>query len=499
MGKYIMALDAGTTSNRCILFDEAGNICSMAQKEFRQYFPNPGWVEHDANEIWSTQLGVAVEAMNMIKAEAKDIAAIGITNQRETAIVWNKETGEPVYNAIVWQCRRTSDMADALKAKGLEETYRQKTGLIIDAYFSATKIKWILDNVEGVRQLAEEGKLLFGTVETWLIWKMTKGKVHVTDYSNASRTMLFNINTLEWDKEILEELNIPESMLPTPVPSSQVYGYADPSFLGGEIPIAGAAGDQQAALFGQTCFHEGEAKNTYGTGCFLLMNTGEEPVFSKNGLVTTIAWGLDGKVTYALEGSIFVAGASIQWLRDGMRLIDSAADSEYMATKVKGTHGCYVVPAFTGLGAPHWDQYARGTIVGITRGTNKNHIIRATLESIALQVCDVIDAMKADAGIEVRALKVDGGASANNFLMQFQADMIDAPVNRPACVESTAIGAAYLAGLAVGYWESKEDVIKNQQLDRVFTPTMDSEERETKRKGWNKAVKYAYGWAKNDE
>jgi len=499
MGKYIMALDAGTTSNRCILFDEAGNICSMAQKEFRQIFPNPGWVEHDANEIWSTQLGVAVEAMNMINAKANDIAAIGITNQRETAIVWNKETGEPIYNAIVWQCRRTSDMADALKAKGLEEKYLEKTGLIIDAYFSATKIKWILDNVEGARQLADEGKLLFGTVETWIIWKLTKGRVHVTDYSNASRTMLFNINTLEWDKEILEELNIPESMLPTAVPSSQVYGYADPSFLGGEIPIAGAAGDQQAALFGQTCFHEGEAKNTYGTGCFLLMNTGEEPVFSNNGLVTTIAWGLDGKVTYALEGSIFVAGASIQWLRDGMRLIDSAADSEYMATKVKGTHGCYVVPAFTGLGAPHWDQYARGTIVGITRGTNKNHIIRATLESIALQVCDVIDAMKADAGIEVRALKVDGGASANNFLMQFQADMIDAPVNRPACVESTAIGAAYLAGLAVGYWESKEDVIKNQQLDRVFTPTMDSKEREIKRKGWNKAVKYAYGWAKDEE
>ena len=499
MGKYIMALDAGTTSNRCILFDEAGNICSMAQKEFRQFFPNPGWVEHDANEIWSTQLGVAVEAMHMIKAEAKDIAAIGITNQRETAIVWNKETGEPVYNAIVWQCRRTSDMADQLKKKGLEEVYRQKTGLIIDAYFSATKIKWILDNVEGARQLADEGKLLFGTVETWLIWKMTKGKVHVTDYSNASRTMLFNINTLEWDKEILAELDIPESMLPTPVPSSQVYGYADTAFFGGEIPIAGAAGDQQAALFGQTCFHEGEAKNTYGTGCFLLMNTGDKPVFSKNGLVTTIAWGLDGKVTYALEGSIFVAGASIQWLRDGMRLIDSAADSEYMATKVKGTHGCYVVPAFTGLGAPHWDQYARGTIVGITRGTNKNHIIRATLESIALQVCDVIDAMKADAGIEVRALKVDGGASANNFLMQFQADMIDAPVNRPACVESTAIGAAYLAGLAVGYWKNKEEVMKNQQLDRVFTPSMDSKARETKRKGWNKAVKYAYGWARDEE
>ena len=499
MAKYIMALDAGTTSNRCILFDKEGNICSMAQKEFRQIFPNPGWVEHDANEIWSTQLGVAVEAMNMINAKADDIAAIGITNQRETAIVWNKETGEPVYNAIVWQCRRTSNMADALKAKGLEEVYRQKTGLIIDAYFSATKIKWILDNVAGARKLAEEGKLLFGTVETWIIWKMTKGAVHVTDYSNASRTMLFNINTLEWDDEILAELDIPKSMLPKAAPSSEVYGYADPSFLGGAIPIAGAAGDQQAALFGQTCFHEGEAKNTYGTGCFLLMNTGDKPVFSKNGLVTTIAWGLNGKVKYALEGSIFVAGASIRWLRDSMRMIDSAVDSEYMASKVKDTDGCYVVPAFTGLGAPHWDQYARGTIVGITRGTTKNHIIRATLESIALQVCDVIDAMKADAGIEVRALRVDGGASANNFLMQFQADMIDAPVNRPACVESTAIGAAYLAGLAVGYWESKEDVIKNQQLDRVFTPTMDSEARETKRKGWNKAVKYAYGWAKDEE
>lgn len=498
MGKYIMALDAGTTSNRCILFDESGNICSMAQKEFRQFFPNPGWVEHDANEIWSTQLGVAVEAMNMINARAADIAAIGITNQRETAIVWNKETGEPIYNAIVWQCRRTSDLADALKAKGLEESFRRKTGLIIDAYFSATKIKWILDNVDGARQLAEEGKLLFGTVETWLIWKLTKGQVHVTDYSNASRTMLFNINTLEWDEDILAELDIPKSMLPTPMPSSCVYGYTDPSFFGDAIPIAGAAGDQQAALFGQTCFNEGEAKNTYGTGCFLLMNTGEKPVFSNNGLVTTIAWGLDGKVNYALEGSIFVAGAAIQWLRDGMRLIDSAGDSEYMATKVKGTHGCYVVPAFTGLGAPHWDQYARGTIVGITRGTNKNHIIRATLESIALQVCDVIDAMKADAGIEVRALKVDGGASANNFLMQFQADMLDAPVNRPACVESTAMGAAYLAGLAVGYWTSKEDVIKNQQLDRVFSPNMDPEERATKRKGWNKAVKYAYGWAKDE-
>ena len=497
MNKYIMALDAGTTSNRCILFDHQGNIVSMAQKEFRQFFPNPGWVEHDANEIWSTQLGVAVEAMNMINAKAEDIAAIGITNQRETVIMWNKETGEPICNAIVWQCRRTSGIADELKARGLEEKFKQKTGLIIDAYFSATKIKWILDNIEGARQLADEGKLLFGTVETWLIWKLTDGKAHVTDYSNASRTMLFNINTLDWDDEILAELDIPRSILPKPMPSSCIYGYTE--YLGHSIPIAGAAGDQQAALFGQTCFNEGEAKNTYGTGCFLLMNTGEKPVYSQNGLVTTIAWGLDGKVNYALEGSIFVAGAAIQWLRDGMKMIDSAMDSEYMATKVKGTHGCYVVPAFTGLGAPHWDQYARGTIVGITRGTNKNHIIRATLESIALQVCDVIDAMKADAGIEIKTLKVDGGASANNFLMQFQADMLNAPVNRPACVESTAMGAAYLAGLAVGYWQNKEEVVKNQQLDRVFTPDMEEDERTAKRKGWNKAVKYAYGWAKDED
>ena len=498
MAKYVMALDAGTTSNRCILFDHSGNICSMAQKEFRQIFPNPGWVEHDANEIWSTQLGVAVEAMSMINAKAEDIAAIGITNQRETAIVWNRETGEPVYNAIVWQCRRTSDIADELKSKGLEETYREKTGLIIDAYFSATKLKWILDHVEGARVLAEEGKLLFGTVETWLIWKLTKGRVHITDYSNASRTMLFNINTLDWDEDILKELDIPRSMLPKPMPSSCVYGYTDASFFGGEIPISGAAGDQQAALFGQTCFHEGEAKNTYGTGCFLLMNTGNKPVFSENGLVTTIAWGLDGEVNYALEGSIFVAGAAIQWLRDELRIIDSAPDSEYMASKVEDTNGCYVVPAFTGLGAPHWDQYARGTIVGITRGTNKNHVIRATLESIALQVCDVIDAMRADSGIEVRSLKVDGGASSNNFLMQFQSDILGVPVNRPACVESTAIGAAYLAGLAVGYWKNKDEVIKNQKLDHVFTSQMQQVAREKKRKEWNKAVHYAFGWARED-
>ena len=499
MSKYIMALDAGTTSNRCILFDKEGNVCSMAQKEFRQYFPNPGWVEHNANEIWASQLSVATEAMATIGATAQDIAGIGITNQRETVIVWDRETGEPVYNAIVWQCRRTSEMADELKKKGLTEEIKNKTGLLIDAYFSATKIKWILDNVPFAREKADSGKLVFGTVETWLIWKLTKGRVHVTDYSNAARTMLFNINTLEWDKDILKELNIPESMLPGAKPSSCVYGNADSSYFGAEIPIAGAAGDQQAALFGQTCFSEGEAKNTYGTGCFLLMNTGEKPVFSKNGLLTTIAWGLDGKVNYALEGSIFVAGAAIQWLRDGMRLIDSAEETEYFASRVNGTHGTYVVPAFTGLGAPHWDQYARGTIVGITRGTNKNHIIRATLESIAYQVCDVIDAMKADSGIDLRTLRVDGGASANNFLMQFQADMLDRPVNRPVCVESTALGAAYLAGLAVGYWDSKEEVVKNVQLDKVFTPSIDPKERETKRKGWEKAVRYSFGWAKTED
>lgn len=498
MAGYCMALDAGTTSNRCILFNEKGEMCSVAQREFTQYFPKPGWVEHDADEIWASMLGVAVEAMNKIGATAQDIAAIGITNQRETAIVWDKNTGVPIYHAIVWQCRRTSEYCDQLKERGLTEKFREKTGLVIDAYFSGTKIKWILDNVPGARQKAEAGELLFGTVETWLIWKLTKGAVHVTDYSNASRTMLFNINTLEWDDEILEELQIPRSMLPEVKPSSCVYGMADPSFLGGEIPVAGAAGDQQAALFGQTCFQPGEAKNTYGTGCFLLMNTGEKPVFSQNGLVTTIAWGLDGKVTYALEGSIFVAGAAIQWLRDELRLIDCAADSEYMAKKVKDTNGCYVVPAFTGLGAPHWDQYARGTIVGITRGVNKYHIIRATLESIAYQVNDVLEAMRADSGIELSSLKVDGGASANNFLMQTQADIINAPVKRPVCVETTAMGAAYLAGLAVGYWSDKEDVRKNWAIDETFLPKIGEQEREERIRGWNKAVKYAYGWAKED-
>lgn len=491
-----MALDAGTTSNRCIIFDKSGNVISVAQKEFRQYFPKPGWVEHDANEIFSTMLGVAVEAMGMASVKYMDIAAIGITNQRETAIVWDKVTGEPVYPAIVWQCRRTADMAEALKAKGLEESIQKKTGLIIDPYFSATKIRWILDNVEGAEERAGRGGLLFGTVETWLIWKLTNGRVHVTDYSNASRTMLFNINTLDWDDDILAELRIPRDILPEVKPSSCVFGETAPLYFGGRIPIAGAAGDQQAALFGQVCFGEGEAKNTYGTGCFLLMNTGTKAVFSKNGLVTTIAWGLEGEINYALEGSIFVAGAAIQWLRDELRLVDSAEDTEYWASRVEDTNGCYVVPAFAGLGAPHWDPYARGTIVGLTRGTNKKHIIRATLESIAYQVCDVTDAMQEDSGLTLRALKVDGGASANDFLMQFQADMLGVAVNRPKCVESTAMGAAYLAGLAVGFWKDKEDVIRNILPGKEFLPQSDEEYRQLKRRGWSKAVRCSYGWEK---
>ena len=498
MAKYVMALDAGTTSNRCILFNEKGEMCSVAQKEFTQYFPKPGWVEHDADEIWATQYEVAKQAMDNIGATAADIASIGITNQRETTIVWDKATGEPVYHAIVWQCRRTSEYCDSLKDKGLVDKIREKTGLVIDAYFSGTKIRWILENVPGVRARAEAGELLFGTVETWLIWKLTKGKAHVTDYSNASRTLLFNINTLQWDDEILAELNISKCMLPEVKPSSCVYGEADPSLFGGPIPIGGAAGDQQAALFGQTCYKAGEAKNTYGTGAFLLMNIGDKPIFSKNGLVTTIAWGLDGKVEYALEGSVFVAGASIQWLRDQLKVVDSAPDSEYMATRVKDTNGCYVVPAFTGLGAPYWDQYARGVIVGLTRGCNKNHIIRATVESLAYQVNDLLQAMKADSGIELAALNVDGGACANNFLMQTQADISNVPVNRPSCVETTAMGAAYLAGIAVGYWKDKEDVIANTSLDRTFTPAISAEEREARVKGWKKAVKCSFGWAKED-
>ena len=496
MKKYVMAFDSGTTSNRCILFNKRGEICSVAQKEFTQYFPKPGWVEHDAEEIWSTQMEVAEAAMANIHAAAADIAAIGITNQRETTIVWDKNTGEPLCHAIVWQCRRTSEYCDVLKEKGLTEKFRQKTGLVIDAYFSGTKIKWILDNVEGARERAQRGEILFGTVETWLIWKLTKGRVHVTDYSNASRTMLFNIHTLKWDEDILREFDIPACMLPEVKPSSCIYGEADAGFFGAPIPIAGAAGDQQAALFGQTCFEKGEAKNTYGTGCFLLMNTGEKPVFSENGLVTTIAWGLDGKVTYALEVSIFVAGAAIQWLRDEMGLIDSSQDSEYMAQKVKDTNGCYVVPAFTGLGAPHWDQYARGTIVGITRGVNKYHIIRATLESLAYQVNDVLEVMAEDSGLALSALKVDGGASANNFLMQTQANLSYAPVKRPRCVETTAMGAAYLAGIAVGYWESMEEVKANWEIDRIFEPDIEEKTRESMLAGWKRAVQYSYGWAK---
>ena len=496
MAKYIMALDSGTTSNRCILFNKNGQICSVAQKEFTQIFPKAGWVEHDASEIWSTQLSVAREAMNQIEAEPEDIAAIGITNQRETTIVWDKNTGQPIYNAIVWQCRRTSEFCDSLKAKGLEEKFRKKTGLVIDAYFSATKVKWILDHVEGARERAERGELLFGTVETWLIWKLTKGAVHVTDYSNASRTMMFNINTLEWDDEILEELDIPRCMLPQVKESSEIYGETDPSFFGGRIPVSGAAGDQQSALFGQACFEKGDAKNTYGTGCFMLMNAGEKPVFSDNGLVTTIGWSLDGKVTYVLEGSVFVAGAAIQWLRDELRIVDSASDTEYFAGKVKDTNGCYVVPAFTGLGAPYWDQYARGTIVGLTRGVNKYHIVRATLESLVYQVNDVMDVMRADAGINLTTLRVDGGASANNLLMQIQADISDVPVERPECIETTALGAAYLAGLAGGFWESKEAVLESRVVDKIFRPQIEEEERQKRVKGWRAAVGCSRDWIK---
>lgn len=495
MAKYIMALDAGTTSNRCIIFNKMGEIVSVAQKEFTQIFPCPGWVEHNANEIWSTQLGVAVEAMSKIGASAADIAGIGITNQRETTVVWDRKTGEPVYNAIVWQCRRTSDYCDSLKEKGLMELFRSKTGLVIDAYFSATKLKWILDSVPGVREKAERGELLFGTIDTWLIWKLTRGRVHVTDYSNASRTMMYNINELQWDSDILAEMDIPVCMLPEVHSSSEIYGVTDSAYLGGEIPIASAAGDQQAALFGQACFGKGEAKNTYGTGCFLLMNTGESPVFSKNGLVTTIAWGLDGKVNYALEGSIFIAGASVQWLRDEMRLLDSASDSDYMARKVPDTNGCYVVPAFTGLGAPYWNQHARGTIVGLTRGVNKYHVIRATLESIAYQVNDVLQAMEADLGVRIPALKVDGGASANDFLMQAQADFIQTQVLRPDCVESTAAGAAYLAGLAVGYWSNQMEIKQNIKISKTFCPQISEEEREKRMAGWRRAVNCAVSWA----
>ena len=495
MSQYIMALDSGTTSNRCILFDRTGRVCSVAQKEFTQIFPRPGWVEHDADEIFATQLEVARQALRNIGAAASDIAAIGITNQRETTVVWNKLTGRPVYNAIVWQCRRTAEYCQQLRNEGLVDAVRHKTGLVIDPYFSATKIRWILENVSGAREAADRGELLFGTVETWLIWKLTGGKVHVTDYSNASRTMLFNINTLSWDEEILRKLDIPAAMLPTPVASSGVVGHTEPAFFGAPIAISGAAGDQQAALFGQTCLTPGDVKCTYGTGAFLLMNTGEKPIFSRNGLVTTVAWGLDGKVRYALEGSIFVAGAAIQWLRDELRFVESASDSEYMARKVPDTNGCYVVPAFTGLGAPYWNPHARGTIVGLTRGVNKYHIIRATLDSIAYQVHDILSAMEADAGIRVSALKVDGGASANNYLMQTQADLSGAPVVRPGCVETTAMGAAYLAGLAVGYWKDVEEIKKNWGLDRTFLPEISPQQRCDRLENWNRAVQCAVFWS----
>lgn len=493
--QYVLALDQGTTSSRAIIFDSTSNIVATAQKEFTQIFPKPGWVEHNADEIWSTQIGVAAEAVAKAGINAADIAAIGITNQRETTVVWDKNTGKPVYNAIVWQSRQTMDICNAIKAKGLEASFRQKTGLVVDAYFSGTKVKWILDNVEGAREQAERGELLFGTIDTWLIWKLSGGKVHVTDYSNASRTLMYNIRELDWDKEILQELTVPASMLPDVRPSSEVYGYTDPVvFLGAEVPIAGAAGDQQAALFGQTCFKPGMAKNTYGTGCFMLMNTGDQLYESDNGLLTTIAWGIDGKVEYALEGSIFVAGSAVQWLRDGLRLIETAPDSEYYAKKVKGAEGVYVVPAFVGLGAPYWDMKARGAILGLTRGTTKAHLVRATLDSMAYQTRDVLSAMEADSNIRLQALKVDGGAVVNDVLMQFQADILGVPVDRPQVTETTALGAAYLAGLAVGVWDNKDDLVSNWQLERRFTPNMESAEAETLYKGWKKAVKRALDW-----
>lgn len=496
MAKYVMALDQGTTSSRCILFNEKGLIESCAQKEFTQIYPKAGWVEHDAMEIWSTQISVAYEAMAKLNLGANDIAAIGITNQRETTVVWDKRTGMPIHNAIVWQCRRTAEKCDELKAKGFESTIRKKTGLILDAYFSATKIQWILDNVPGAREEAEKGNLLFGNIDTWLIWKLTNGKVHVTDYSNASRTMLFNIHELKWDKEILEELNIPISMLPEVKPSSYIYGYTDANLLGGEIPIAGAAGDQQAALFGQMCFNEGTAKSTYGTGCFMLMNTGKKAIDSKHGLLTTIAWGIDGKVEYALEGSVFVAGAAIQWLRDELRMIKSASDTEEYANAVEDTNGVYMVPAFVGLGAPYWDPYARGTIVGLTRGAKKEHFIRAVLESLAYQAYDVLKAMEEDSNINLVSLKVDGGACANNFLMQFQSDVLGVKVDRPEVIETTALGAAYLAGLAVGYWKDRVEIAKNWSVSRIFAPEIGEVKRNELLSGWHEAVNRASGWVK---
>lgn len=491
MDKYIMALDLGTTSCRCIIFDKNGRICSAAQKEFTQYFPQPGWVEHDAEEIWATQTGLMYEAMSKIDITINEIAGIGITNQRETTVLWDKETGRPVHKAIVWQCRRTAGYCDELKNLGMAEFFRSKTGLVLDAYFSATKLRWLLDNAAGARERAEKGELLFGTVDSWIIWKLTGGKVHVTDYSNASRTMLFNIHTLKWDEEILRVLKIPQQILPEVKPSSHIYGYTDSKLFGREVPIAGAGGDQQCALFGQTCFERGEVKNTYGTGGFMLMNTGTAPVNSHNGLVTTIAWGVDDKVEYALEGSIFVAGAAVQWLRDELGLIRDAAESEVLAKSVPDANGCYVVPAFVGLGAPYWDQYARGAIVGLTRGVNRNHIVRATLESIAYQVNDVLMAMQEDSGMPITSMRVDGGACDNDFLMQFQADILNTSVVRPYCIETTAMGAAYLAGLAVGYWRSKEEILSNHVIAAEFKPQMGQAKRESLLQGWHNAVKAA--------
>jgi len=498
MKKYILAIDQGTTSSRAIIFDHDGNVVSIAQQEFMQYYPKPGWVEHDPNEIWASTMGVIADALARSDIKRSQIEAIGITNQRETTVVWDADTGKPIYNAIVWQDRRTSNMCDELKDRGLTEKIRNKTGLMVDAYFSATKIKWILDNVDKARDKAEKGRLRFGTIDTWLVWKLTNGKVHVTDYTNASRTMIYNIFDLNWDEDLLEEMQIPKSILPEVKPSSQIYGVTDRDIFGAEIPIAGIAGDQQAATFGQTCYDKGMIKNTYGTGCFMLMNTGEEPVLSKNGLLTTIAYGLDGRVYYALEGSIFVAGAAIQWLRDEMKIVDSAADTEYFATKVKDNGGVYVVPAFTGLGAPYWDMYARGTIVGLTRGSSKAHIIRATLESIAYQTRDVLEAMEADSGIKLKAMRVDGGAAMNNFLMQFQSDILDIEVERPVVSETTALGAAYLAGLAVGYWNGREELLAKWKREALFTPRMSQDRRERLYSEWKRAVERARNWAREE-
>ena len=498
MGKYIMALDQGTTSSRCILFDKEGNICSLAQKEFAQYYPHPGWVEHDPHEIWSSQMAVAIEAMSKIGADAGDITAIGITNQRETTIVWDKRTGNPIYPAIVWQCRRTADMIEELDRDGFGEKIKEKTGLIPDAYFSASKLAWILDHVPGSRERARKGELLFGTVDTWLIWKLTNGEVHVTDYTNASRTMLYNINELCWDQEILELLEIPEAILPEAVSCSEIYGYTEESLLGGKVPIAGAAGDQQAALFGQTCFQAGDVKNTYGTGCFLLMHTGDRPVRSGQGLLTTLAVNPDGTPGYALEGSVFVAGAAIQWLRDELEILQSAPESEKYCLSVPDTNGVYVVPAFTGLGAPYWDPYARGAVLGLTRGAGKAHLIRATVESLAYQVSDVIREMEKDSRIHLNALRVDGGASANNFLMQFQADLLDTKVVRPNCIETTALGAAYLAGLAAGFWKDAGELRRNWKTEKEFISGITKEHRNKLLKGWKKAVRCTFEWAKED-